>query len=77
MRNNFTNGSISGKGIQIKTISFNETYQQPGSIEEIHRYISKTYPNIHTSDYISKTLINQVQSYMNQRYFLAKLFTFY
>ena len=46
-------------GIQIRTMSYNSTHQETGSMEAIHRYIQKAFPKIHTTDFITRHVINQ------------------
>ena len=48
-----------GNGLKIKTISYNQTYQEPGSMAAIKKYITDSYPKIHSSDFIKRTVVNE------------------
>ena len=47
-------------GIKIRTVStrdMNEKQEYLEAIEELHKYISSQYPNIHNANFIKKTII--------------------
>ena len=49
-----------GAAIKIKTISYNQTWQNMDELSKLNTFITNTYPYVHNSEFIEKNVINNI-----------------